>query len=30
MIHKDSLGWAFVLVGRNVMAKKSFFEVNLG
>jgi len=28
--HQGSLGWAFVLLGRNVMAKTSIFNVNLG
>ena len=28
--HKDSLGWAFVLLGKHIMAKTLFFEVNLG
>ena len=28
--HKDSPGWAFVLLGRKVMANTSLFEANLG
>ena len=28
--HKDSICWAFVLLGRKVMANTSIFEVNLG
>jgi len=28
--HKDSLGWAFVLLGGHIMGKTLFSEVNLG